>query len=419
MQFRTVPKNGDKLSILGFGCMRLPLKGQYIDEKRAINQIRYAIDNDVNYVDSAPPYHGGTSEKVLGKALLDSYRKRVKIATKLTPFMLNKTEDMEKMLNTSLQKLQTDHIDYYLLHGLEEEFWKKLQRFGALKFLEKAKKDGKIVNIGFSFHGSIKTFKAIVDANDWTMCQIQYNILDEKIQAGTEGLKYAATKNLAVMVMEPLKGGALSGKLPKEVQQFYNASKTQRSAAEWGLRWIWNHPEVTVVLSGMNDKRQVAENIKTAETALPNVMKADELATIKNVADSYKRLVKVPCTGCGYCMPCPFGVNIPRNFSVYNDYCMFGEEQQSSAIYEMKLMSGFADKRTDASLCKECNKCRARCPQHIAIPELLKSVSKDLWGAKNGNNDCHIEKRSTLSLMPINKCKSDKSGLTVECQRNK
>jgi len=382
MQFRTVPKNGDKLSVLGFGCMRLPLKGQYIDEERAISQIRYAIDNGVNYVDSAPPYHGGNSEKVLGKALLDGYRKRVKIATKLTPFMLNKAEDMDKMLKTSLQKLQTDHIDYYLLHGLEKEFWNKLQGFGALKFLEKAKTKGKIVNIGFSFHGSTKTFKAIVDANDWAMCQIQYNFLDEKIQAGTKGLKYAASKNLAVMVMEPLRGGALAGKLPKDVKQFYDGSKTQRSAAEWGLRWVWNHHEVTVVLSGMNDEKQIAENIKTAETALPNAMKSDELATIKNVAEAYRNLTKVQCTGCEYCMPCPSGVNIPANFRIYNDYYMFGEDQQSRVMYGLMLMGGFTGKRADASLCKDCKQCMERCPQHIAIPDQLKLVSKDLGGPK-------------------------------------
>jgi predicted aldo/keto reductase-like oxidoreductase len=280
MQYRTVPKNGDKLSVLGFGCMRLPLKGQTIDEKRAIKQIRYAIDNGVNYVDSAPPYHGGESEKVLGKALLDGYREKVKVATKLTPFLLSKAEDMDKMLSTQLQKLQTDYIDYYLLHGLEEEFWNKLQGFGVLKFLEKAKAEGKIINMGFSFHGSLKTFKEIIDSNDWTMCQIQYNFMDEKLQAGTEGLKYAASKNLAVMVMEPLRGGALAGKLPNEVKQFYDNAEIQRSPAEWGLRWVWNHPEVTVVLSGMNDEKQVAENIKTAETALPCSMKANELTTI-------------------------------------------------------------------------------------------------------------------------------------------
>ena len=314
MQYRTVPKNGDKLSILGFGAMRLPLKGQSIDEERAIKQIRYAIDNGVNYVDSAPPYHGGESEKVLGKALLDGYREKVKVATKLTPFLLSKVEDMDKMLSAQLQKLQTDHIDYYLLHGLEEEFWKKLQGFGVLKFLEKAKAEGKIINAGFSFHGSLETFKEIINSNDWTMCQIQYNFMDEKLQAGTVGLKYAASKNLAVMVMEPLRGGALAGKLPNEVKQFYDNAKIQRSPAEWGLRWVWNHPEVTVALSGMNDEKQVAENIKTAETALPCSMKTNELATIKNVAEAYRRLIKVPCTGCQYCMPCPAGVNIPEQF---------------------------------------------------------------------------------------------------------
>jgi hypothetical protein len=382
MQYRTVPKNGDKLSALGFGTMRLPLREQNVDEERAIKQIRYAIDNGVNYVDSAPPYHNGESERVLGKALLDGYRRKVKIATKLTPFLLNKAEDMDKMLNMQLIKLQTGHIDYYLLHGLEEDFWKKLLGFGALEFLEKAKADGKIINIGFSFHGSFKTFKEIIEAYDWTMCQIQYNFLDEKIQAGTEGLKYAASKKLAVMVMEPLRGGALAGKIPNEVKQLYDNAKIQRSPAEWGLRWVWNHPQVTVALSGMNDEKQVAENIKIAETALPGSMKADELATIKNVAESYRRLTKVQCTGCEYCLPCPSGVNIPANFRIYNDYYMFGEEQQSRAIYGMMLMGGFGGKRSDASLCKECKKCVERCPQHIAIPEQLKLVSNDLGGPR-------------------------------------
>jgi hypothetical protein len=382
MQYRTVPKNGDKLSALGFGAMRLPLKGQNIDEERAIKQIRYAIDNGVNYVDSAPPYHGGESEKVLGKALLDGYRKKVKIATKLTPFLLSKAEDMDRMLNASLQKLQTDHIDYYLLHGLEEEFWKKLQAFNVLQFLEKAKADGKIVNMGFSFHGSIETFKEIIESNDWTMCQMQYNFMDEKVQAGTVGLKYAASKNLAVMVMEPLRGGALAGKLPNEVKQLYDNAKIRGSPAEWGLRWVWNHPEVTVVLSGMNMKKQVVENVKTAETALPCSMKPAELATIKNVAEAYRRLIKVPCTGCLYCMPCPSGVNIPANFGIYNDYCMFSDEKRSRSMYALMLMGGFGGKRSDATLCIECKKCVEHCPQHIDIPQQLKSVLKDIGGSK-------------------------------------
>jgi hypothetical protein len=377
-----VPKNGDKLSVLGFGTMRLPLKGQDIDEERAIKQIRYAIDNGVNYVDSAPPYHMGESEKLLGKALLDGYRKRAKIATKLTPFLLSKAEDMDKMLNTQLRKLRTDHIDYYLLHGLEEEFWKKLQGFGVLEFLDKAKADGKIVDAGFSFHGSLETFKEIIGAYDWTMCQILYNFLDEKLQAGTAGLKYAASKNLAVMVMEPLRGGTLASDLPKEVKQFYDNAKIQRSPAEWGLRWVWNHPQVTVALSGMNDENHVAENIKIAETALPGSMSADELAIIKNVAEFYRRLMKIPCTGCQYCMPCPYGVNIPSSFRIYNDYYMFGDEEKSRATYARMLMGGLRGKRSDASLCKECKQCVERCPQHIAIPEQLKAVSNELGGPK-------------------------------------
>jgi hypothetical protein len=382
MQYRMVPRNGDRLSVLGFGTMRLPLKGQEIDEERAIKQIRYAIDNGVNYVDSAPPYHNGESEKLLGKALLDGYRKKVKIATKLTPFLLRKAEDMDKMLNTQLQKLRTDYIDYYLLHGLEEESWKKLQGFGVLEFLDEVKADGKIVNAGFSFHGSRESFKEIISAYDWTMCQILYNFLDEELQAGTAGLKYAASKNLAVIVMEPLRGGALAGNLPNEVKQFYDNAKIQRSPADWGLRWVWNHPQVTVALSGMNDENQIAENIRVAETALPGSMSAVELAVIRNVAESYRRLMKVPCTGCQYCMPCPSGVNIPSSFRIYNDYYMFGDEQKSRATYARMLMGGLSGKRSDASLCKGCQQCIERCPQHIAIPEQLKAVSSELGGPK-------------------------------------
>ncbi len=382
MQYRTVPKNGDKLSVLGFGTMRLPLKGEKIDEERAIKQIRYAIDNGVNYLDSAPPYHGGESEKVLGKALLGGYREKVKIATKLTPFLLREAQDMDKMLSLQLKKLQTDHIDYYLLHGLEAESWSKLLGFGVFEFLEKARADGKIVNLGFSFHGSLKTFKEIVDAYDWAMCQILFNFLDEQLQAGIKGLKYAASRNLAVMIMEPLRGGTLAEKLPDKVKRFYDEAKIQRSPAEWGLRWVWNHPQVTLALSGMNDENHVAENIKVAETALPGSMKRSELAVIKNVAESFRGLMKVPCTGCQYCMPCPYGVNIPSSFRIYNDYYMFGDEKLSRAMYSMMLLGGLSGKRSDATLCKECKKCVERCPQHIAIPEKLKLVLNDLGGPK-------------------------------------
>lgn len=382
MQYRIVPKNGDKLSALGFGTMRLPLKGRQIDEPRAISQIRYAIDNGVNYVDTAVPYQGGESEKLTGKALQDGYREKVKLATKLPQFIISKAEEMDKILSMQLSKLQTDHIDYYLLHGLEAEGWAKLKSFNVLNWFEKAKADGKIVNAGFSFHGSLSTFKEIVDSNDWAMCQIQYNFLDENFQAGTEGLRYAASKNLAVMVMEPLRGGMLSGRLPNDVKQIYDNAKTQRSAAEWGLRWVWNHSEVTVVLSGMNDENHVKENIAACETALPNSLSQNDLSIINQAASSYRRSMKVPCTACGYCMPCPNGVNIPGNFNYYNQYYMFTDKRRVRAMYALMIMGVMRGNPADASLCKNCGACAKKCPQHIAIPAELKSVKGTLGGAR-------------------------------------
>jgi uncharacterized protein len=381
LQYRIVPKNGDKLSALGFGLMRLPQKSGKIDEEKAIAQIRYAIDQGVNYLDTAPPYHAGESERLLGKALQDGYRDKVKIATKLSHFMIQTPQDMDRMLSLQLQKLQTDYIDYYLLHSLDATIWKKLTGLGVLDFIRKAKVDGKIVNMGFSFHGSPSTFKEVIAANDdWAMCQIQYNFLDENLQAGTEGLKYATSQNLAVMVMEPLRGGALAGKLPKEVKQIYDKTGTERTAAEWALRWVWTHPEVTVVLSGMNDQAQVEENIKTAESALPNSMSQTELSTINSVANSYRRLMKVPCTGCAYCMPCPNGVNIPLNFNVYNNYYMFDQKLYARGWYALTLLGMLDGKNADASLCKNCGVCAKKCPQHIVIPEELKAVKGTLGG---------------------------------------
>jgi predicted aldo/keto reductase-like oxidoreductase len=374
MQYRRVPKNGDRLSALGFGTMRLPLKGSRIDEKRAIAQIRYAVDHGVNYVDTGFPYQNGESEKILGKALLDGYREKVKIATKLPPFMLSKAEEMDKILDTQLKKLQTDYVDYYLLHGLVAESWRRLQGFNVLRFLRWAKSKGKIINTGFSFHGTLPTFKEIIDSNDWTMCQIQYNFLDEHSQAGKEGLMYASSRNLAVMIMEPLRGGVLAGNLPRQVKQIYNRFSQKRTAAEWGLRWVWNHPQVTVVLSGMNSEGQIEENIRTCETALPDSMSSKELEVVTNVAGFYRCLMKVPCTGCGYCMPCPYGVNIPANFRIYNQYYMFGEKTRTRRMYFENLSGLMSGKPSDASLCQSCGSCMTHCPQHIAVPAELKLV---------------------------------------------
>ncbi|MDD1682862.1 MAG: aldo/keto reductase [Methanoregula sp.] len=380
MQYRNVPKNGDQLSALGFGAMRLATRMGRIDEERAMRQIRGAIDQGVNYVDTAVPYHGGESERFLGRVLQDGYRDKVNLATKLPPQSVNTREDMDRILGIQLKKLKTDHIDYYLLHGLEVHQWKKLLDLGVLDFLDKVKASGKIKNTGFSFHGDRKTFKEIIDAYDWTFCQIQYNFLDETNQAGTGGLQYAASKNIAVMVMEPLRGGMLAGNLPAAVQQVYDRSTLKRSPAEWALRWVWNHPEVTVVLSGMNDEAHIAENIRTCRTAFPNAMSKAELATIADVVAAYRDLVKVGCTGCAYCMPCPSGVNIPMCFSLYNDYHIGASRLNTRGMYGAMLMGGLMPGRSDASLCKECGKCAKACPQHIAIPHELKNVNRTLGG---------------------------------------
>jgi len=382
MQFRKVPKNGDQLSVLGFGAMRLATRLGRVDEERVMRQIRGAVDAGVNYIDTAVPYHGGESERVIGRVLKDGYRKKVKLATKLPPWSVTNREDMDRILGTQLKKLQTDRIDYYLLHGLDALHWKNLYGLGALDFLDRAKASGKIVNAGFSFHGDLKTFKEIVDAYDWTMCQIQYNFLDETNQAGTEGLRYAAARKLAVMVMEPLRGGMLAANLPAEVRRIYNESAVKRSAAEWGLRWVWNHPEVTVVLSGMNDEQHIAQNIRACRTAFPDSLSEAELATIAGVAAAYRQQMKVGCTGCAYCMPCPSGVNIPQCFSLYNAYFAGGSRIMTRGTYGGMLMGGIMGTRSDAALCRDCGKCEKTCPQHIAIPDELKKVNRTLGGLR-------------------------------------
>jgi predicted aldo/keto reductase-like oxidoreductase len=360
--------------------MRLATKRGSIDEERATRQVRDAIDKGVNYIDTAVPYHGGESERFLGRALQGGYREKVKLATKLPPWSVKTREDMDRILAIQLKKLQTDHIDYYLLHSLDASHWKHLRELGVLEFLDSARAAGKIRNAGFSFHGDRKTFKEIIDAYDWVFCQIQYNFLDEMNQAGTEGLRYAASKNIAVIVMEPLRGGMLAGKLPKEVREIYSRATTKHTPAEWALRWVWNHPEVTVVLSGMNDEKHIAENIKTCEDALPGSLTPNDLATVEKVAGSYNRLMKIGCTGCAYCMPCPFGVNIPQCFFLYNNYHM-GNHLMSRGMYGLSLMGGMRT-WSDASLCRNCGKCQKACPQNIAIPEELIKVRRTLGGLR-------------------------------------
>jgi predicted aldo/keto reductase-like oxidoreductase len=387
MLYRKIKKTGDDLSILGFGCMRLPQKrgtpGQgRIDEKRATAQIRYAIDHGVNYVDTAFIYHLGGSESFLGIALREGYREKVHLATKLPTPSVKAFEDMDHLLSIQLDKLATDHIDYYLLHGLYRTNWEKIKKLGALDFLEKAKADGRIINTGFSFHGDIDTFKEIVDAYDWSACQIQYNFMDEKNQAGTDGLEYAAGKGLGVVVMEPLRGGHLAGKVPDEVQTIWNEADVKRSPAEWALRWVWNHPEVTVVLSGMNEEAHIDENLRIADKALPNSLTKKELLLISRVESAYRLLTKAGCTGCRYCMPCPSGVDIPACLQAYDISHMFNATNWARMSYITFASDVARVKPAYASLCKECEKCVEKCPQHLPIPKLLKEVAKEFEDTK-------------------------------------
>jgi predicted aldo/keto reductase-like oxidoreductase len=379
MLYRTVPKTGDRLSILGFGCMRYPSKGRGIDEERTIKQIRYAIDNGVSYFDTAPVYHMGKSEPILGKALEGGYREKVRIATKLPHWSVETREDMDRILNEQLKTLGTDHIDYYLLHTLNRTAFRRLDGLGVLEFLDAAKKDGRIRNAGFSFHATNAEFIEIVDAYPWEFCQIQYNYLDEKNQAGTEGLKYAASKGLAVIIMEPLRGGNLAGRVPDSVQRIWDSAPVKRSPAEWALRWVWDHPEVTVVLSGMNEEAHIDENIRVAETALPDSLSAEELDTVNAARDEYNLLMKIGCTGCGYCMPCPFGVDIPGCFAEYNTHHLFPHDRAGRFQY-IGRHGGLMGQVSYAGLCRSCGKCEKVCPQHLPIPTLMKQVSREMDG---------------------------------------
>jgi Predicted oxidoreductases of the aldo/keto reductase family len=389
MLYRKMPQNGDEISILGFGCMRLPVKENgTIDEERATNQVRYAIDHGVNYIDTAWPYHMGESETFLGQTLEGGYREKVKLATKLPSWAIKNTEDMDRILNTQLKRLRTDHIDYYLVHGLVGVLWDKMEKLDVLSFLDRAKADGRIINAGFSFHGSVDDFKRIVDAYPWTFCQIQYNFLDEKHQAGTEGLEYAASKGLGVIIMEPLRGGKLTNPVPSEVQKIWNEAEVKRTPAEWALRWVWNRPEVTVVLSGMNEESHIEENLKIADEAYPNSLTKVEIQLVRNVEMKYRQLMKTGCTGCRYCMPCPSGVDIPSCFEIYDNFYLSGNEKEAKLMYAAKpggIIRG--DVPGYASQCLQCGQCAEKCPQHLNVPSLLEAVTekfegKDLRGWK-------------------------------------
>ena len=374
MQYRKMKKAAPDLSILGFGCMRLPLKesGQ-IDELKATDMIRYAIDHGVNYIDTAYPYHNGESEPVVGRALAGGYREKVHLATKLPSWLVQSREDMDKYLDEQLARLKTDHIDFYLLHGLTQPFWENLSALGVTDFLDDAIADERIRYAGFSFHDNTKLFREIVKSYDWTFAQIQYNFMDEHYQAGTKGLKYAAKKGLGIVVMEPIRGGLLARELPG-ISEIWKKADVQHTPAEWALRWVWNHPEVTVVLSGMSAPEQVRQNVDVTKSGLPNSLTKAELTLFKNVKEELEKRIIIPCTGCKYCTPCPHGVSVPECFEYYNRGHMYEDEEETRRIYLAFLGGAMDGTPKYASLCEECGECEEKCPQSLPIRDNLKTV---------------------------------------------
>lgn len=376
-----------QVSALGFGCMRLPSKGflRGIDEKKAVEIIRLGIDLGINYVDTAWNYHLGNSEKVLGKALAGGYREKVRIATKLPMFMVRAADDFDKYLNDQLARLQTDHVDVYLFHSMSQGQFEKLKRLNLIDKMEKARSQGKVLHAGFSFHDTLPIFKEMLDFYKWDMTQIQYNYMDTTIQAGDDGLTYAHKKGIAVVVMEPLKGGQLANP-PQEALDVLKNAPVPRTPVDWALQFLWNRPEVSCVLSGMGSRKMVEENCASADASGVGSLSAVESRAIEQVAAIYRKKIVVPCTACGYCLPCPSGVDIPQNFALLNNKALGKSGSLGGRVVQWMITRNYRklaksrnelakkNNRGGAALCTRCNACVPKCPQKIQIPDDLEKV---------------------------------------------
>ncbi len=380
MRFRPFGRTGWDVSALGFGCMRLPTKdgrgaGDQVEAEESIAMIRAAIDGGVNYVDTAYPYHNGASEVVLGRALRDGYRDKVRLATKSPVWMLQKAEDFDDYLREQMTRLQAEHIDYYLLHALNGPRWESMRKLEILRRAENAVRDGRIGHIGFSFHDGYPAFEKIVDGySGWELCQIQYNYMDTENQAGTKGLRYAAAKGLAVVIMEPLLGGRLANP-PAAVAEILAGDAKGRTAADLALQWVWDQPEAATALSGMGSLAQVQENLGSAERSGVGSFGPEDFALIERARSAYRERTVIPCTRCGYCLPCPNGVNIPRNFELANDAAIHDDPAVPRLLYDR-----FLEENERAGACVQCGECEEKCPQSIPIREWMPKVHKVLGG---------------------------------------
>jgi uncharacterized protein len=376
MKYRNFGRLDWKPSALGFGCMRLPTAdnqptGSNIDEELAIGMIRHAIDKGVNYVDTAYPYHQGNSEIVVGKALRDGYREKVKLADKLPVWLVNEPDDFDKLLGEQLDKLSTDHIDFYLLHALTRKRWTdNVLKNDLLTKAQVALRDGRIRYLGFSFHDSYDVFEEIVKASDWSFCQIQYNYMDINNQAGTKGLKLAARRGIGVVVMEPLMGGHLADP-PAAVRAAMDEVADRYTPADLALKWIWNQPEVSLVLSGMSTMEQVEENLRSADQSAADSFEVAEKKAIAGLRKNYRSGIAVPCTNCKYCMPCTHGVDIPANFEFFNHSYLYNDLAAAKFRYSIYLTPS---QRSDK--CTACRECEDKCPQQIPISTWMPKVSE-------------------------------------------
>ena len=371
MKYREMGDLDVEVSALGFGAMRHKKNSDDsadIDEEEAIKMIRHAIDNGVNYVDTAWPYHEKQSEYVVGKALKDGYREKTYLATKLPVWEVEKEEDLDRLLNKQLEKLQVDKIDFYLLHALSAERWEKVQKFNMIEWGEKKKEEGKIEYLGFSFHDSYESFDEIINGHDWDFCQIQYNYLDTEYQAGLKGLKQAYEKGIGVVIMEPIRGGWLAQEPPKAAQEIFESVDPDRTPVEWALHWIWSQKEPGVVLSGMSNMQQLKENLETAAESEVGLLSDSEFEMLEKAAEEMRG--PVTCTRCEYCLPCPEGVNIPENFFLYNQAKLLDKDAEMAEKY-FEL-----DESARADNCIECGQCEPQCPQNLDIIDLLKEVDE-------------------------------------------
>ena len=372
MKYRTIQKTGEKVSLLGFGAMRLPfVNGDFnkVDEAETVRMIRTAIDRGVNYMDTAYVYHGGNSEVAVGKALKDGYREKVLIADKLPIWMVKTEDDIQRLFDKQLKRLGVDCIDMYLVHSLSAQTWSHAKKLNTLTHLEKLRAEGKIRYIGFSFHDDFDTFKDVVESYPWDFCQIQLNYMDADFQAGVKGLKLAASLGIPVIVMEPLKGGKLTDSLPPSIQNYWAQTPVQRTPAEWALRWVADFPEVLTVLSGMSAMEHVEENIRILENAEPNSLTEKEHEIIRNVADEYNKLIPYSCTACKYCLPCPEKINIPNIIERYNDWHIYEGNEKIKLDYSL-----WVPVKGRASVCKACRACEKHCPQHLPVTEIMEKA---------------------------------------------